>query len=287
MIIPLSSATHSVSRNNTLNMVRLVHFPGPCIVGWKRGKGNQMNRFCEERQKMIEIVGVSRGLGHAMAPAFAERGWQVVGTARKSCRTGLHAPADACPDQITIEPLDVTEPEQISALQRRPGGRVRDILFVNSGTADRDRTVPAFKVETNEFVRAVLTNALGAMRAVEGLQDLVVADGRVGVMSCGRGGIANNTKGGFVVDRAGKAAVNHLMRSYAAGDADDPPATVLMAPGWIGTGPGGPNVTFSIEEPIPAPVDTLIAQRGKPGLQFVDRRGVTVPWYSLDTEREL
>jgi len=68
------------------------------------------------------------------------------------------------------------------------------------------------------------------------------------------------------------------MRSYAARHAGEPRALVLMAPGWIRTALGGPNAPVSVEEAIPKVVDVLLSQRGKPGLQYLDREGRTVPW---------
>jgi hypothetical protein len=51
-----------------------------------------------------------------------------------------------------------------------------------------------------------------------------------------------------------------------------------MAPGWIRTALGGPDAPFSVEESTPKVVDVLVSQRGKPGLQSLDREGRTVPW---------
>jgi hypothetical protein len=51
-----------------------------------------------------------------------------------------------------------------------------------------------------------------------------------------------------------------------------------MAPGWIRTALGGPDAPFGVEDAIPKVVDVLIAQQGKPGLQFLDRDGHAVPW---------
>lgn len=226
----------------------------------------------------ILLVGASRGLGAAMAVEFVKRGWRVVGTVRGHARTALHDLADRHPDQVAIEPLDITEPDQIAALRERLAGSGFDMLFVNAGVANRDRAETIAEVSTDEFVRLMLTNVLGVMRAVEGLQGLVRPDGLIGVMSSGQGSIGSNTTGGAEIYRATKAALNQAMRSYAARQADGRRAMVLVAPGWIRTEMGGPNAPFGIEETMPQVVDVLLAQQGKPGLFYLDRHARTVPW---------
>ena len=200
-----------------------------------------------------------------MAHVFVARGWRVVGTVRNDSPNGLRE-------------LARDHPDQIAALGRRLAGSGFDMLFVNAGTANHDQSETIADTSTEEFVRVMVTNALGVMRAVEGLQGLVRADGVIGVMSSGQGSIANNEKGGHEVYRGSKAALNQYMRSYAARHAGDGRALVLMAPGWIRTELGGPEAPFSVEETIPELVDTLIAQQGREGLRFIDRHGATVPW---------
>jgi NAD(P)-dependent dehydrogenase (short-subunit alcohol dehydrogenase family) len=153
-----------------------------------------------------------------------------------------------------------------------------DMLFVNAGTANDDQAETIAETSDEEFVRVMLTNALGVMRTVEGLQALVQPSGLIGVMSSGQGSIADNEKGGHEVYRGSKAALNQYMRSYAARHRGDRRPLVLMAPGWIRTELGGPEAMFSLEETIPDLVDTLIAQQGIAGLRFIDRHGKTVPW---------
>jgi NAD(P)-dependent dehydrogenase (short-subunit alcohol dehydrogenase family) len=213
-----------------------------------------------------------------MAAEFLKKGWNVVGTVQDSARTGLHDLADEHPGRIEIEPLDVTEPDQIAALHDRLSGRSFEILFHNAGTANANPHGPVGEASTEEFVRILITNALSPMRVVEGLQDLVPADGLIGVMSSGQGSISNNERGGAEVYRGSKAALNQYMRCYAARHAGEPRALVLMAPGWIRTALGGPDAPFSVEETVPKVVDVLLSRQGKPGLQFLDREGRTVPW---------
>lgn len=232
----------------------------------------------DEAAGTILIVGASRGLGHAMAAEFLRRGWIVIGTVRGTGRTLLHALAETFPGRLEVEELDVTEPQRIAALRGRLAGRTIDILFVNAGTANTDQGETIAEVATEEFVRVMLTNALGPMRVIEGLQDCVAPNGLIGIMSSGQGSIGNNNSGGHEVYRGSKAALNQYMRSYAARHAGEARALVLMAPGWIRTALGGPAAPFGMDETVPQIVATLLAQQGRPGLRYLDRDGRTVPW---------
>jgi NAD(P)-dependent dehydrogenase (short-subunit alcohol dehydrogenase family) len=238
-----------------------------------------MTHSNSDKAPTVLLIGASRGLGHAMAAELATRGWNVVGTTRLvEGRTELHDLADERLGQVEVETVDICEPEQIAALRNRLSGRIFDILFVNAGTANTNPGDTIADVSTEDFSRVMVTNALGPMRTIEALQDLVPPDGLIGVMSSGQASIANNTTGGFEIYRGSKSALNQYMRSYAARHAGEPRALVLMAPGWIRTALGGPNAPFGLEETIPDIVNTLLSKRGKPGLQYLDRMGRTVPW---------
>ncbi len=226
----------------------------------------------------ILLIGASRGLGFAMAAEFLKTGWDVVGTVRGSARTKLHELADEYRGRVEIASLDVTQPDQIAALHDRLSGRSFDILFVNAGTANSNQGETIADVSTDEFVRVMVTNALSPMRVVEGLQDLVSANGTIGVMSSGQGSVGNNENGGHEVYRGSKSALNQYMRSYAARHAGGSRALVLMAPGWVRTDLGGPDAPLGIEDSVPKVVNVLLAEQGKSGLRYLDRDGNSVPW---------
>jgi NAD(P)-dependent dehydrogenase (short-subunit alcohol dehydrogenase family) len=225
--------------------------------------------------KTLLLIGASRGLGFALAEEYLKRGCHVVATERDSTTSKLRDLSRSAEGRLEIATVDITDSDQVAALRTRLVSRQFDMMFVNAGIGTRDMVAD---ISTDEFIRMMVTNALSPMRVVEILQDLVMPTGTIGIMSSGQGSITNNENGLHEIYRASKTALNMLMRSFAARHPDDPRTLLLMAPGWVRTALGGPNAPFTIEETIPKVVDVMLSQQGKPGLQFLDREGHTVPW---------
>ena len=225
--------------------------------------------------RQLLLIGGSRGLGFALAEEYLKRGWQVVATERNSTTSKLHDLLGSAEDRLEIETLDINYPDQVTALRARLASRKFDMLFVNAGIGIRKMIA---EVSTDEFVRMMVTNALSPMRIVESMQDLVLPTGTIGIMSSGQGSITNNENGHYEIYRGTKTALNMFMRSFAARHADDPRTLLLMAPGWVRTDLGGPQARLSIEESIPNLANTMDAQAGKAGLQYLNYLGQTVPW---------
>lgn len=226
----------------------------------------------------ILMVGASRGLGHALAAELVGRGWTVVGTVRDpTTRTPLHDLADAHPGRVDVQVLDINDPTQLTALHDTLSGRVFDILFVTAGTTSNEQT-PIGQVSTDDFVDVMVTNALSPIRVVETLSDLVSPTGLIGAMTSGQGSITNNTTALREVYRGSKAALNMFMKCVAVRQADTRRAFLLLAPGWIRTDLGGPDAPYTIEESAPLLVNLLLDKRERPGLEYLDRFGKTVPW---------
>ncbi|OSQ36775.1 SDR family NAD(P)-dependent oxidoreductase [Thalassospira mesophila] len=232
--------------------------------------------------KTILLIGASRGLGHAMAAEFLKKGWNVVGTVRDgSGHTLLHDLQAHYQNQLEIEILDICKPDQLCALHQRLSDRKFDILFVNAGTANPDPNQTIGEISTKDFTDLMITNALSPMRVIETLKACVTATGTIGVMSSGQGSIANNETGLRELYRGTKAALNMFMRSFAARETTNATrsrAFCVMAPGWVKTDLGGPDARLTINESIPSLVTVLLEKHGKPGLEYLDYLGRTVPW---------
>lgn len=227
--------------------------------------------------KTVLLIGASRGLGFAMAEEYLQRGWQVIATGRTSSTAPLHKLAEKYPGRLEVETVDITEPEEVAGLHSRLSERRVDLLFVNAGVKNRDGETIA-DVSTEEFIRVMLTNSLSPMRIIESLQDLVLPEGTLGVMSSGQGSLTNNTNGNYELYRGSKAALNMFMRSFAARHAEGSKTLLLMAPGWVRTEMGGSEARLSIGESIPSLINTIENYHGRRGLHYLDYQGKVVPW---------
>ncbi len=230
----------------------------------------------ENTDKTALVVGASRGLGLAIAAELLRRGWRVIGTVRGETRTELHDLAGSAGGLLEVEPVDITVPAQIGELRERLSRHTFDLLFVNAGIAHAD--VPVTEVSAESFTEVMITNALSPVLTVEALRDLVAERGTIGIMSSKQGSLTLNTNGGHEVYRASKSALNQLMRSYAARRADDERALLLINPGWVQTGLGGPDALLSIDQSVPGVVDVLERHHGRPGLRFLDYQDNPLPW---------
>jgi len=232
--------------------------------------------MAEYEVKTAMIVGASRTLGLGLADAYLRAGWNVIATARTSPAPGLEELATSAPGRLRVEELDMTDPDGVRALRGRLAGEQLDLLFVNAAITNGDEPVNVVSEET--FTTVMVTNAYAPLQIIESFGDLVGPTGVLGIMSSSQGSISLNTNGGHEVYRASKAALNQLMRSYAARHAHDPRALVLVNPGWVKTELGGAGAQLTVDESIPGVVAAIEAQRGTPGLHFVDHRGQVVPW---------
>ena len=166
--------------------------------------------------KQALIVGASRGLGLGLVQELLSRGWSVRATERGTAvRSALGNLVAGSQGRLQVMKADVNVPADVARLSSELTGVELDLLFINAGVSD-DPKQTAAQISTNEFQHLMLTNALSPIRAIEALSSAVKPHGTIAAMSSALASISSNTDGGYEVYRASKAALNTLMRSYAA-----------------------------------------------------------------------
>ena len=227
------------------------------------------------QQSTVMVVGASRGLGLALVKEWCGRGARVIATVRGQS-DALQAPRRRYPGSLEVETVDITKADSVKSLRSRLEGRPIDVLFVSAGIARAIEATPA-SIDEQDFLDMMLTNALSPVRAMELLGDLVPPGGVIAVMSSELGSITNSA-GFWQLYSSSKAALNMLMKGFAARRPDDPRALLVVAPGWVRTDMGGSDARLSIEESIPLVVSMVESNRGRPGLRYLDRFNKPLPW---------
>jgi NAD(P)-dependent dehydrogenase (short-subunit alcohol dehydrogenase family) len=221
------------------------------------------------------IVGASRGLGLALTEEWLKRDARVIATVRSDSKE-LKTLQERFPGSLEINIVDVVDVASVRTLRDRLGDRKFDVLFVNAGICRAIEETPS-TVDEQDFINMMVNNALGPMRLIELFESLVPASGVLAVMSSELGSITGNA-GHWELYSSSKAALNMLMKCFAARHQGDARAMLLVAPGWVRTDMGGTTASLSVEESIPFVVDSVERSRGKPGLRFIDRNNRTLAW---------
>jgi len=134
----------------------------------------------------VLVTGVSRGLGHAIAAAFAARGWNTIGVARSACQI----------PGVRTELLDVCDEQAVTAFI---GSLPKlDVVVNNAGIA---RYRPLLETPTAELREILEVNLIGAFHVMRETARRMVDQG-----------------GGLILNIASDAAVKGIaqMAPYVA-----------------------------------------------------------------------
>ena len=184
----------------------------------------------------ILITGANRGIGRGLLGAYAARGEDVIGTARR--------PA---PGLVTC---DVTDPAALAALPRALGGRPLGLLICNAGVyPDKGHRIGA-GYGPEIWAEAFATNVTGVFLTIEALLPaLRAARGRIAILSSIMASDAR-APGGSYAYRASKAAVLNLGRNLATDLRGDGIAVGIYHPGWVRTDMGGPGADIDTDAAV-------------------------------------
>lgn len=175
----------------------------------------------------VVVIGVSGGIGAALARALDTRGAKVIGLSR------------------TRDGLELTDPESIARVAARtrdrlgPGGAA-DMILAATGALEISGRGPEKSlaaVEADAMAAQFAVNAIGPALLLRHFAPLLPREGRsvFAILSARVGSIGDNRLGGWISYRAAKAALNQIIRTAAIEMARTRPEALVVAlhPGTV------------------------------------------------------
>jgi NAD(P)-dependent dehydrogenase (short-subunit alcohol dehydrogenase family) len=219
----------------------------------------------------ILITGAGRGLGLELARQYAQEGWRVVGTARRSA-------AELEATGARVLELEVTDFPAAKRISQALNGEAIDLLFCNAGIIGK-RGMALGRFDYTEWEKVLRVNLLGAAAVIEALVDNVAASERktIAVMSSRLGSISE-TSGDTLPYATSKAALNLLARGLAVELLQKNIVVVALSPGWVRTAMGGESAPLAPEISVKGLRKVLAGLRRQDSGSFLSYDGTAIPW---------
>ena len=185
------------------------------------------------------VTGGNRGIGREVCRQLADRGHNVVLTAR-SAQAAETAARAAGAEPL---PLDVTDPASIATAARQVGERHGRLdVLVNSAAIDYDTWQRAIDADLAVVREAAETNLYGPWLMVQEFLPLLRASGHGRIVNVSSAAASLAAMGsGTPAYTASKVALNALTRMLAAELRGDRILVNAVCPGWVATDMGGPG----------------------------------------------
>jgi NAD(P)-dependent dehydrogenase (short-subunit alcohol dehydrogenase family) len=258
-----------------------------CLV---LGSSLAVGATLEPGKTTVLITGANRGIGLEYVRQMAERGWNVIATARKPAEAAeLKAVAGKYP-QVVIEALDVTDHAAVEVLAGKYKEQPIDILLLNAGLTPTYASAfkPVAGVDFDIARQSFEVNALGTLKMCQAFMNSVAASGKkqIVVLSSKAGSFAESPKFPMMYEyRASKAALDMYMYTLAFETPKKGITLTLLSPGQVNTvqdpkmaaikRPGTIEATESVTKMLKV-IDSLTPADNGKFLNYEDRR--EIPW---------
>jgi NAD(P)-dependent dehydrogenase (short-subunit alcohol dehydrogenase family) len=233
----------------------------------------------------VLITGTNRGIGLELVKQYAEKGWDVIATARAPDKaTELQALAKTH-KKIAVEKLDVTDVKAIEALAAKYKGKPVDVLINNAGTLGDVPKQTIGALDQAEFINVLNANTFGALKVTEAFKPNLAASQmkKAFAMTSGLGSSELTARrGGFYAYRMSKAALNIGFRALAADWKAEGIMVGIIAPGMVETdllrASNFPGKGISTQESAMGMMKVIDAMTLESNSKALNYDGQPIPW---------
>lgn len=217
---------------------------------------------------MVVVTGASRGLGAALAAAYAGDGRRVVGLVR----TASAAPAPG----VELVVGDVTDPAALRRLRDAVGSDGVGLLLNNAGISGPERQ-SSWDADLEGFAQVLAVNTVAPLAVVQALHGCL-RQGSVVVNVSSRMGSMSYAKSGSLAYRASKAGLNKLTQCLATDLLAEGVVVVAVHPGWVRTDMGGPEADIDVATSVRGLRRVVAGLTAADAGSFLDHEGNAIPW---------
>jgi len=231
--------------------------------------------------KRVLITGANRGIGLELATQYTAQGDQVFAGCRAPNRAAeLKNLENQHPGQVTIFPIDVTNPALISEAASTVAEQAQalDLLINNAAINMGDEALS--EVRSEDLLRTLHVNAIGPVIVAQYFRDLLVKGDHPVIVniSSESGSISKMTRFRGYGYYGSKAAENMYTRALALDPEIEGVTVIAMHPGWVRTDMGGPNARLSTHESAAGILRVIDGLTPRDNGKFFTWDGSEYPW---------
>lgn len=223
----------------------------------------------------ILITGANRGLGLEFVRQYANEAETIYACCRSPENAHELNKLAQSHKNIKVIILDMANEHHITAIAQRLHNQPIDLLINNAGIMRGWPGQPA--INKNDWLETFVINTIAPMQVIEALEMCFSPRSVIVNISSDLGSIGGNTRGGGIIYRSSKSALNSACKSLAI-DKADKFTTIIMHPGWVKTDMGGTEADLTVQTSITNMRQVLANVTAKQNGQFLNYDGNTIPW---------
>ena len=236
-------------------------------------------------KRKVLIIGGSQGIGNSIVNIYSNEGNDVFATYSKSI------PKNFKSKNIHLFKLDLYKQKKFKFFIKQFKNIKFDIvLFVAAISTNSKRIREKYckfgNLNIIEFVKMLSVNCFSHIKLFELLakQNLLNLEAKIVFFSSlagsihNRGKLKHNKKGGDLIYRISKAALNVAVKNIAHDYSDTDYSIVAIHPGWVRTRSGGKNANLSISYASKKIFNLINDLKSKDTGKFLNYDGRTIKW---------